>query len=128
MLTDAVTFPDLAQVCKQSHEVISDDMLLRLRHMDVPVQQLKCVGNPRWKLLVVQSFETLMKDPGVSSNVEKYVVPQTDPCKALRGEVGLRTTRACSRFAVGVYRSRTMSELPTYSEFERSVGILCIHS
>ena len=96
------------------------------RHMDPDVQQLKHVGDARWKLCVVQSFEASMRDPGVSSNVEKYVVPQTDPCKALHGEMGLRTTQDCGRFAVGVYRSRTMSELPTYNEFERSVGILCI--
>ena len=53
--------------------------------------------------------------------MEKYTVPETDPIEALRGQLGLRTVGASDVFVVGVYRSRTMLELPTYTEQERCV-------
>lgn len=80
------------------------------------------MDQPSWRLLLVNSFESSLADPAVSSKVEKYTVPHTDPCAALRGELGLRTTQASKMFAVGVYRSRTMAELPTYMEYERCVS------
>ena len=89
--------------------------------MDEATKQLKAVGNPHWKRLLVESFETSMADPGVSSKVQTYIVPQTDPRVALRGQMGLKTTQDCDMFAVGIYRSRTMLEFPTFSEIERSV-------
>lgn len=95
--------------------------------MDEATKQLKAAGNPQWKRLLVESFETSMADPGVSSKVQRYIVPQTDHCVALRGQMGLKTTQDCDLFAVGVYRSRTMSELPTYLEIERSVSHVLGH-
>ena len=91
------------------------------RHMDPHIKDLKRRQDHNWKRHLVDSFETSLKDPPVSRNVEKYTVPDTDPIEALRGQLGLRTVGASDVFVVGVYRSRTMLELPTYTEQERCV-------
>ena len=91
------------------------------RHMDPHIKDLKRRQDHNWKRHLVDSFETSLKDPPVSRNVEKYTVPETDPIEALRGQLGLRTVGASDVFVVGVYRSRTMLELPTYTEQERCV-------
>ena len=82
---------------------------------------LKKSGNPAWRLRLVESFETSMQDPPVSSKVQKYTVPPDDPRKALRGQQGLQVTQDSDIFVIGIYRSRTMSELPTFLEHERWV-------
>lgn len=89
--------------------------------MDPHIKDLKRRQDHKWKRHLVDSFETSLKDPPVSRNVEKYTVPETDPIEALRGQLGLRTVGASDVFVVGVYRSRTMLELPTYTEQERCV-------
>ena len=91
------------------------------RHMDPHIKDLKRRQDHNWKRHLVDSFETSLRDPPVSRNVEKYTVPETDPIEALRGQLGLRTVGASDVFVVGVYRSRTMLELPTYTEQERCV-------
>ncbi|KAL0024778.1 hypothetical protein WJX79_006125 [Trebouxia sp. C0005] len=88
-------------------------------HMDHHIKDLKRRQDHNWKRHLVESFETSLRDPPVSRNVEKYTVPNTDPIEALRGQLGLRTVDASDIFVVGVYRSRTMLELPTYTEQER---------
>jgi hypothetical protein len=87
--------------------------------MDPHIKDLKRRQDHNWKRHLVDSFETSLRDPPVSCNVEKYTVPDTDPIEALRGQLGLRTVGASDVFVVGVYRSRTMLELPTYTEQER---------
>lgn len=89
------------------------------RHMDKHIKDMKYRKDQNWKRHLVESFETSLHDPPVSSNVEKYTVPDTDPTEALRGQLGLRTVSDSEIFVVGVYRSRTMLELPTYTEHER---------
>lgn len=91
------------------------------RHMTPDTLALKKSGNPMWRLCLVESFETSMKDPPVSSKVQKYTVPPDDPRKALRGQLGLNVTEDSDIFVIGIYRSRTMSELPTFLEHERLV-------
>ncbi|KAL3145359.1 hypothetical protein ABBQ38_001613 [Trebouxia sp. C0009 RCD-2024] len=87
--------------------------------MDAHIRDLKSRKDPNWKRLLVDSFETTLSDPKVSSNVQKYVVPDSDPVEALRGQQGLKTVMASEIFVIGVFRSRTMFELPTYLEHER---------
>ena len=87
------------------------------------IKDSKQRGGHSWKRDLVDAFETSLRDPPVSSNVEKYTVPESDPIEALRGELGLRTVKDSDVFVVGVYRSRTMLELPTYTEQERYEGI-----
>ena len=91
--------------------------------MDSHITDLKRKQNPDWKRHLVESFEVGLKDPPVSSNVKKYTVPDTDPIEALRGQLGLRTVEDSDIFVIGVYRSRTMLELPTYTEQERYVSM-----
>ena len=88
--------------------------------MDAHIKELKFKKDHNWKRLLVESFETTLSDPKVSSNVERYVVPDSDPVEALRGQLGLKTVMASDIFVIGVFRSRTMLELPTYLEQERS--------
>ncbi|DBA86659.1 TPA: hypothetical protein ACH3X1_005123 [Trebouxia sp. C0004] len=88
-------------------------------HMDPHIRDLKRRQDHNWKRVLVDSFGTSLRDPPVSCNVEKYTVPHTDPIQALRGQLGLRTVGASDVFVVGVYRCRTMLELPTYTEQER---------
>ena len=89
------------------------------RRMDAHIKDLKSKKDHNWKRKLVESFETTLSDPKVSSNVEKYVVPDSDPVEALRGQLGLKTVMACDIFVIGVFRSRMMLELPTYLEQER---------
>lgn len=91
--------------------------------MDAHIKELKYKKDHNWKRLVVESFETTLSDPKVSSNVQKYVVPDSDPNKALRGQLGLETVMASDIFVIGVFRSRMMLELPTYLEQERSTPL-----
>ena len=88
--------------------------------MDAHIKELKSKKDHNWKRLLVESFETTLSDPKVSSNVETYVVPDSDPVEALRGQLGLKTVMASDIFVIGVFRSRTMLDLPTYLEQERS--------
>lgn len=87
--------------------------------MNPIIKGLKHCQDHNWKRLLVESFETSMRDPAVSDNVETYTVSDSDPIADLRGQLGLKTVRDSDIFVVGVYRSRTMSELPTYTEQER---------
>ena len=89
--------------------------------MDAHIKELKSKNDHNWKRLLVESFETTLSDPKVSSNVQTYVVPDSDPAEALRGQLGLETVMASDIFVIGVFRSRMMLELPTYLEQERSV-------
>lgn len=90
--------------------------------MDAHIKDLKSKKDPNWKRLLVESFEMTLSDPKVSSNVQKYIIPDTDPVEALRGQQGLKTVMASDMFVIGVFRSRTMFELPTYLEQERWVA------
>lgn len=54
------------------------------RRMDAHIKELKHKKDPNWKRLLVESFETTLSDPKVSSNVEIYVVPDSDPVESLR--------------------------------------------
>ena len=98
--------------------------------MDAHIKDLKSRKDPNWKRLLVDSFETTLSDPKVSSNVQKYVIPDSDPVEALRGQQGLKTVMASDIFVIGVFRSRTMFELPTYLEHERWAACLlsCLRS
>ena len=87
--------------------------------MDAHIKDLKAKRIPEWKRQLVLSFETTLSDPKVSSNVQRYTVPDTDPVESLRGQLGLKTAMASDIFVIGVYRSRMMLELPTYVEQER---------
>ena len=91
--------------------------------MDAHIKELKYKKDHNWKRLVVESFETTLSDPKVSSNVQTYVVPDSDPNEALRGQLGLETVMASDIFVIGVFRSRMMLELPTYLEQERSTPL-----
>lgn len=87
--------------------------------MPVYITLMKEQGHPQWKQQIVESFETSLRDPPVSSNIETYMVPNTDPVQAIESQLGLRTTVDSDVFVVGIYRSRTMLELPNYTEQER---------
>ena len=87
--------------------------------MDAHIKQLKAKKDSNWKRHLVLSFETTLSDPKVSSYVQQYTVPESDPVEALRGQRGLMTAMASDVFVIGIYRSRTMLEFPTYVEQER---------
>ena len=87
--------------------------------MPVYIRDMKQQGHPQWKKDLVESFETGLQDPPVSNNIETYMVPNTDPVQAIESQLGLRTTVDSDVFVVGIYRSRTMLELPNYTEQER---------
>ena len=92
--------------------------------MDAHIKDLKAKNNPEWKRQLVLSFETTLSDPKVSSNVQQYIVPDSDPTETLRGQLGLKTVMASDIFVIGVYRSRMMLELPTYVEEERQASVM----
>lgn len=91
------------------------------RRMSDEIRKLKAHGDPRWRLLLVESFEASLQDPTVSSNVEHCTIPPNDPCVALRGQLGLKAVNDSDIFVIGIYRCRTMSDVPTFQEQERWV-------